>query len=47
MTRREVGVFWVHIASFTVYNTLIGYLLLHRGELGVRNLLLFTFAIRK
>src|SRR5918911_5397718 len=23
------GVFWLHVASFTVYNALIGYLLLH------------------
>ncbi|GET41554.1 hypothetical protein MiSe_63660 [Microseira wollei NIES-4236] len=26
------GVFWLHIASFSIYNALIGYLLLHRNR---------------
>jgi hypothetical protein len=39
------GVFWVHAASFTVYNALIGYLLLHREEPGVWSLILFAFAL--
>jgi hypothetical protein len=39
------GVFWVHAASFTVYNALIGYLLLHREEPGVWSLILFAFAM--
>ena len=41
----EAGVFWVHAASFTVYNALIGYLLLHREEPGVWSLILFAFAM--
>lgn len=39
------GVFWVHMASFAVYNALIGYLLLHREASGPSNLLLFAVAM--
>lgn len=39
------GVFWVHIASFAVYNALIGYLLMHREEPDVENLLLYSLAM--
>ncbi len=39
------GVFWLHVASFAVYNALIGYLLLHREEPGFRSLILFAFAL--
>jgi hypothetical protein len=35
------GVFWLHIGSFTLYNLLIGYLLLHREETGLWSLLLY------
>lgn len=38
-------VFWLHITSFSIYNTLIGYLLLHREEAGITNLLLFSGAM--
>ncbi|MDP9352164.1 MAG: hypothetical protein M3P51_11555 [Chloroflexota bacterium] len=38
-------VFWLHIASFSLYNGLIGYLLLHRGEEGFGNLMVFTLAM--
>jgi hypothetical protein len=41
----EAGIFWLHIASFAVYNALIGYLLLHREEPGVQSLFLFFFAM--
>lgn len=41
----EAGVFWLHIASFAVYNALIGYLLLHREEPGFQSLFLFFFAM--
>lgn len=41
----EPGVFWLHIGSFTLYNVLIGYLLLHREEPGLGNLLLYAFAM--
>ncbi len=41
----STSVFWLHIASFTIYNTLIGYLLLHREEQGITSLLLFALAM--
>jgi zinc transporter ZupT len=43
--RTESKVFWIHIASFALYNLLIGYLLLHREERGATALLLFSVAI--
>ena len=39
------GVFWVHIASFAIYNALIGYLLMHREKPDIKNLLLYSFAM--
>lgn len=39
------GVFWIHIASFAVYNALIGYLLVHREEPDFFSLLLFFVAM--
>lgn len=39
------GVFWLHISSFAVYNTLIGYLLLHRETPGLQSLFLFSLAM--
>ena len=44
-------VFWVHVTSFSLYNALVGYLLLHRegelegGAVAWRSLLLFTLAM--
>ena len=38
-------VFWLHIASFSAYNVLIGYLLLHREESTEGSLLLFGVAM--
>ncbi|MCU0547314.1 MAG: hypothetical protein MUE44_35010 [Oscillatoriaceae cyanobacterium Prado104] len=38
-------VFWLHVASFSIYNALIGYLLLHREEPGIANLLLYSGAM--
>lgn len=38
-------VFWLHVASFSIYNALIGYLLLHREEPGITNLLLYSGAM--
>ena len=43
--RTERHVFWLHIASYGIYNVLIGYLLLHREESGTGALLLFWFAM--
>lgn len=39
------GVFWLHTVSFALYNLLIGYLLLHREDPGLRSLLLFALAM--
>jgi hypothetical protein len=41
----HANVFWLHIASFAVYNSLIGYLLLHREESGLESLLFFFIAM--
>jgi hypothetical protein len=41
----EPGVFWLHIASFGLYNVLIGYLLLHREVMTTAALLLFAIAM--
>lgn len=38
-------VFWLHIGSFTLYNVLIGYLLLGRGEEGTIPLTLYFVAM--
>lgn len=39
------NVFWLHIFSFTLYNALIGYLLLHREETDIANLIFFALAM--
>lgn len=41
----ELGVFSLHMISFTVYNLLIGYLLMHREDSGVGSLILYAIAI--
>lgn len=41
----SAGVFWLHISSFAIYNALIGYLLLHREEVGFLSLLSFFMAM--
>ncbi|MBD2089001.1 hypothetical protein H6F67_03925 [Microcoleus sp. FACHB-1515] len=38
-------VFWLHIASFALYNALIGYLLVHREVPGLTSLLFFAIAM--
>ncbi|MHB0775134.1 hypothetical protein [Halomonas sp. WWR20] len=38
------GVFWLHIGSFTLYNALIGYLLVDRED-GIRGLFFFFLAM--
>jgi zinc transporter ZupT len=43
--RQSADIFWVHLASFALYNFLIGYLLVHRDEQSVRGLALFAFAL--
>jgi zinc transporter ZupT len=39
------GVFWLHIGSFTLYNLLVGYLLVRRPEQGLLELVLFSVAM--
>lgn len=39
------GVFWLHMASFGVYNLLVGYLLMHREQPGLAGLAFFTVAM--
>lgn len=41
----EPGVFWLHMGSFSLYNALIGYLLMHREEPGLLSLVLYVFAM--
>ena len=41
----SAGVFWLHMASFFVYNLLIGYLLVHREEPGLESLLFYFAAM--
>lgn len=41
----SIWVFWVHIGSFTMYNALIGYLLVHREESGLASLVFFATAM--
>lgn len=40
-----IGVFWVHVGSFVVYNGLVGYLLFHREAPGIGALGLFAAAM--
>lgn len=35
------GVFWLHIGAFTIYNVIIGYLLMHRDEEGLWPLVIY------
>ena len=39
------GVFWLHVASFGLYNAIIGYLLLHREDPGLGALAIYTTAM--
>jgi hypothetical protein len=41
----SVGIFWLHISSFALYNGLIGYLLTHREEQDFRGLIFFSTAM--
>lgn len=44
-TTTGMGVFWLHIASFALYNALIGYLMVHREEQDQKALLFFFVAM--
>ena len=43
--RGQSNVFWLHIASFSIYNVLIGYTMVVRDEAGMFSLSLFTIAM--
>jgi zinc transporter ZupT len=43
--KKSVGLFWLHIFSFAIYNALIGFLLVHREEQDIRGLLFFSVAM--
>lgn len=40
-----IGVFWIHLGAFALYNVLIGYLLLHREENDLRGLIIYAVAM--
>lgn len=42
---RTSAAFWVHLGSFGLYNTIVGYLLVHREEPGVAGLAVFAVAM--
>lgn len=44
-TDASAGAFRLHVGSFTLYNGLIGYLLVHREEGGIASLLLYAVAM--
>ena len=44
-TAASRDVFWLHIGSFTLYNGLVGYLLVHREQDDLRGLLTYAFAM--
>ncbi len=41
----DARIFWIHIVSFALYNLLIGYLLLHREEVGWLSLAFYFVAM--
>lgn len=43
--KKNIKIFWIHIFSFTLYNFIIGYLLLNREEQGLLSILLYTVAM--
>jgi len=43
--RAGEAVFWIHLAAFAVYNSLIGYLLVHREDTGLRGLVIYAVAL--
>lgn len=41
----QADVFWLHMVSFSLYNALIGYLLMHREDGGLVSLMVYVFAM--
>lgn len=44
-TKEDTNVFWIHMTSFSIYNFIIGYLLLHREETSTKSLMFFIIAM--
>lgn len=44
-TTTGAGVFWLHMASFGIYNALVGYLLVHGEAQGLRAMLFYAIAM--
>lgn len=44
-TTTAMGVFWLHIGSFTIYNALVGYILVRGESRGMRELLFYFVAM--
>ncbi len=42
---KGIGMFWIHISSFAVYNFIIGYLLLSRSEDAIGEIAIYTIAM--
>lgn len=40
-----MGIFWIHVSSFAVYNFIIGYLLLQREETSLAQMLIYAIAM--
>jgi hypothetical protein len=43
--RPAIGMFWLHLGSYALYNVLIGYLLLHREETDLHGLVVYAVAM--
>lgn len=43
--KTPLGIFWVHLGAFALYNVLIGYLLVHREETDLRGLIIYGVAM--
>ena len=43
--KQDNDIFWIHLSSFSAYNFLVGYLLVHRDEQSATGLALFAIAI--
>jgi hypothetical protein len=43
--KKNLGIFWIHVSSFAVYNAIIGYLLINREEESLQSFLLYAVAM--
>ncbi|MHA6279489.1 hypothetical protein ACXYMT_04845 [Salinimicrobium sp. CAU 1759] len=43
--KKNLGIFWIHVSSFAVYNAIIGYLLLNREEESLQSFVLYAIAM--